>query len=506
MNGLLTGSHATVPHIGHLYSMIVADIFARYARLRHPDRPVHFVTGTDEHGLKISKAAQAQGMQPLAFCDMLSEHFKGLVQKANISSTRFARTTSREHCDAVQYLWRQLDAKGLLYKDLHSGWYSVSDECFYPELQVTKVVDSEGKEQHVSMETGSAVEWMEEENYKFRLSSFQGVLEAHYAANKDAIYPPQHHEAILQQLRTVPLQDLSVSRPSARLTWGVPVPDDAEHTIYVWIDALTVYLSSIGFPWQDGNKGKSSGWPSDVQVIGKDILRFHAIYFPAMLSALDLPMPQKLLAHSHWTMDRRKMSKSVGNVVDPMAAIDEYGIDVVRYYLAEIGGKFKDDVDWSPALVEARRTEITSLLGNLLSRSTSKAIRARVDPDKRLVYGEDPLLKDRPLVDILQRLPADMDAAMSELRVYDAVGHIRAALTAANFLMSDSRPWAKSTPPAEAQAVSQVVLDCLRICGVFLQPFMPSKAATLLDTLGIPEDCRAWEHTDLARAPPSTGV
>lgn len=171
-------------------------------------------------------------------------------------------------------LQRQLAAKGLLYKDSHSGWYSVSDECFYPELQVAKVVDAEGTEQHVSTESGSAVEWMEEENYKFRLSSFQGFLEAHYAANKDAIYPPQHHEAILQHLRTVPLQDLSVSRPSARLTWGVPVPDDAEHTIYVWIDALTVYLSSIGFPWQDGGKGISSGWPSDIQVIGKDILRF----------------------------------------------------------------------------------------------------------------------------------------------------------------------------------------------------------------------------------------
>ncbi|KZT70256.1 hypothetical protein DAEQUDRAFT_810717 [Daedalea quercina L-15889] len=496
----------SVPHIGHLYSLVIADIFARYARLRCPDRPVHFTTGTDEHGLKIRKAAEAQGMEPLAFCDMLSEHFKKLVEKANISSTKFSRTTSREHCDAVQYLWRQLDSKGLLYKDRHSGWYSVSDECFYPELQIAKVVDAAGKEQYVSTESGSAVEWMEEENYKFRLSAFQQVLEAHYAANKDAIHPPQRHEGILQRLRLFPLQDLSVSRPRSRLTWGVPVPDDDEHTIYVWIDALTVYLSSIGFPWRNSNDMLSNGWPSDIQVIGKDILRFHAIYFPAMLSALGLPLPRKLLAHSHWTMDHRKMSKSLGNVVDPIAAIDEYGVDVVRYYLAEVGGKFKDDVDWSPALVEARRTEITSLLGNLLARTISKAIRARVDPDRRLVYGQDPSLEGRLLVDILKALPANIDTAISELQVADALAHIRVALTAANFLMTESRPWAKSTDPAEAQAVYQLVLDCLRICGVFLQPFMPSKAATLLDALGVPEDCRTWEYTDLTRSPPCTGV
>ena len=237
----------------------------------------------------------------------------------------------------------------------------MSDECFYPQIQTTTIVDAAGKEQRVSTESGSTVEWQEEENYKFRLSEFQQVLEAHYTRNAGAIYPPQHHEAILNQLRAAPLQDLSVSRPSSRLSWGIPVPDDDSHTIYVWIDALTVYLSSIGFPWANREKMLVSGWPSDIQVIGKDILRsvpfshpplsrslissrFHAIYFPAMLAALGLPFPQKLLAHSHWTMDHRKMSKSLGNVVDPIAAIDVYGIDVVRYYLAEVGGKFKDDV------------------------------------------------------------------------------------------------------------------------------------------------------------------
>ncbi|KAH9919690.1 uncharacterized protein B0H18DRAFT_1026705 [Fomitopsis serialis] len=482
----------SVPHIGHLYSLVVADIFARYARLRHPNRPVHFTTGTDEHGLKIKKAAQAQGMEPLPFCDTLSEHFKGLVQKADISSTRFSRTTERGHCDAVQYLWRRLDAKGLLYKDIHSGWYSVSDECFYPELQVTKVVDAAGNEQH--------------EKTTIPLVVFPGRPGGALCNYREAIHPPQHHEAILHHLRTVTLQDLSVSRPRSRLTWGVPVPNDDEHTIYVWIDALTVYLSSIGFPWTDDGKGLSSGWPSDIQVIGKDILRFHALYFPAMLAALDLPFPQKLLAHSHWTMDHRKMSKSVGNVVDPIAAIDEYGIDVVRYYLAEVGGRFKDDVDWSPHLVNARRTEITSMLGNLLARSTSKALLARIDLSKRLVYGRDPSLSDRPLVAILRTLPCDVDAAMSELRIADALAYIRVALNTANILMTDTRPWAKATPASEVQAVSQVVLDCLRICGVFLQPFMPAKATALLDTLGIPEDCRTWEYAHLARPPPSTGI
>ncbi|KAJ3488505.1 hypothetical protein NLI96_g2773 [Meripilus lineatus] len=276
----------------------------------------------------------------------------------------------------------QFNTCGYIYKGSHEGWYSVSDECFYTNGQVTKLenqpqTDLEDSETYISSETGSKVEWTQEENYKFCLSAFREPLLAHFNEHSTAIFPAQHHTNIVASL-SGPLDDLSVSRPSSRLSWGIPVPNDADHTIYVWIDALTTYLSATGYPWRDANgSGVSSGWPPNLQIIGKDILRFHAIYFPAMLLALDLPLPKQLLSHSHWTVDQRKMSKSIGNVADPIQAIDEYGLDVVRYYLARVGGRFKDDVDWSTSQLEKHSKEITSLLGNLYLRITSQKIEAR---------------------------------------------------------------------------------------------------------------------------------
>lgn len=249
----------------------------------------------------------------------------------------------------------------MIYKGKHAGWYSVSDECFYTSGQITQVPATSGSDEgyFVSNETRSRVEWTQEENYKFRLSAFQQSLKDHFEQCPNAVYPPQHHADVLAVLAN-PLDDLSVSRPSSRLSWGVPVPRDADHTIYVWIDALTVYLSALGYPWPSAAAMRERGWPPNLQIIGKDILRcavsnlaclrrltrnrFHAIYFPAMLRALGLPLTTQLLTHSHWTVDQRKMSKSVGNVADPIQAIEEFGIDVVRYYLTRVGGRFKDDV------------------------------------------------------------------------------------------------------------------------------------------------------------------
>ncbi|CCM00468.1 uncharacterized protein FIBRA_02501 [Fibroporia radiculosa] len=483
-----------IPHIGHLHSLVTADIFARYARLENPHRPVYFMTGTDEHGMKIQKAAQARDMDPLSFCDELSEHFRALVKKANISSTRFSRTSEPQHREAVQHLWRKLDARGLLYKGRHSGWYSVSDECFYPDLQVKRVSTPGGEDYHVSTETGSRVEWMEEENYMFRQSVFQDVLRSHYeSVNPRAIYPPQHHADILQTLSgPVPLEDLSVSRPRSRLSWGVPVPDDPEHTIYVWIDALTVYLSSSGYPWtKEGDLGVSRGWPPNVQVIGKDILRFHAIYLPMMLLALDLPLSQRLLSHSHWTVNRHKMSKSVGNVADPIEAIDEFSIDVVRWYLARVGGHFRDDVDWSHEQLQKHAREITSLLGNLFSRITSAKIRA-------CVKGHDRV--DSQFVPEAASLIASTSLAvplycenMRAMRVADALDGIVAVLQEANLLMTQTKPWAPNTSLQTVVDVYAAVLECLRVCGILLQPFIPSKAALLLDSLGVPVDERSLQ-------------
>ncbi|KAI0722508.1 tRNA synthetases class I (M)-domain-containing protein [Earliella scabrosa] len=482
------------PHIGHLHSLVVADIFARHARISNPDRPVHYVTGTDEHGLKIQNAAKARGMDPLTFCDELSEHFRNLTRKADISCTRFTRTTEKQHCDAVTHLWKELDAKGLIYKGSHAGWYSVSDETFYPSMQVERQ-EKDGVEYHVSMTSGSRVEWQEEENYKFRLSAFRETLLSHFTAHPEAIYPPQHHIDIIAVLQE-PLEDLSISRKRSRLTWGIPVPNDPEHTIYVWIDALTVYLSSVGYPWKStGGDGTSHGWPPNVQIIGKDILRFHAIYFPAMLQALGLPLTTTLLSHSHWTVDRAKMSKSVGNVADPIKAIDEYGIDLVRYYLARVGGRFKDDVDWSQEQLQKHSREIISLLGNLFMRATSKKIMSKVSraprTDVKLIPESNAV---SPLLRALQGLAPTFDGHIRAFQLADAVEVIVQALSEANLLMTSAAPWSNDTPAPVAAEVQALVLETLRQCGILLQPIMPGKATSLLDLLGVSPSERTLAH------------
>ncbi|KAF7795545.1 hypothetical protein EIP86_006707 [Pleurotus ostreatoroseus] len=478
------------PNAGHLHSLVIADILARYARLARPDRPVHFMTGTDEHGLKIQKAAKDRGMDPLTFCDELSSSFRNLAAKANISHTRFSRTTEQDHINAVQHLWRGLDERGLIYKGSHEGWYSISDECFYTDKQVTKVSSSlTSEESYVSTETGSKVEWTHEENYKFRLSAFQEPLLAHFQSHPEAIFPEQYHSDVISTL-SGPLDDLSVSRPSSRLSWGIPVPNDVDHTIYVWIDALTVYLSASEYPWgSSGVYDPSTGWPPNVQIIGKDILRFHAIYFPAMLQALNIPLTHRLLTHSHWTVDQRKMSKSLGNVADPIQAIDDFGVDVVRYYLARIGGRFKDDVDWSHSQVEKHAREITSLLGNLFMRVTSKKIRQRAE-DAGLSGIASVQSTDRnnsiiSLLKIVDALSSGVLHKMGNLLIADALDDIIATLAQANQVMTETAPWAPTTEPCTVAAVYEATLETLRVCGILLQPFMPSKAEMLLDALGV---------------------
>jgi methionyl-tRNA synthetase len=363
-------------------------------------------------------------------------------------------------------LQRSLDSKGLIYKGSHKGWYSVSDECYYTDNQIERLKTPPGApngpngEIFVSKETGSVVEWTEEENYKFRLSRFRDSLLARYQSDPQAIYPLQQHANILDAL-SVPLEDLSVSRPRDRLHWGISVPDDPTHTVYVWFDALINYLTGIGYPWDTDEQKIRSSWPPDLQVVGKDIIRwvmscvmyldpisnfnrFHAIYFPAMLQALDLPLPKRILAHSHWTVNRRKMSKSIGNVVDPFQAMEVLGTDLVRYYLARIGGRFKDDVgeskcgsvttlpeliaspDWSSEQLEKNAAELQSLLGNFYLRITSAAIRRRLPEDfhSQLRKPLEQSLNTECLKEVanhLQHLAPIVDHHLKELRVAEAL-------------------------------------------------------------------------------------
>ncbi|EIW74547.1 hypothetical protein CONPUDRAFT_140383 [Coniophora puteana RWD-64-598 SS2] len=494
-----------VPHIGHLYTLVTGDILARHARIAHPDRVVKFLTGTDEHGLKIQKVAAERGVRPMALCDRLSGQFRRLAGSANVSGTVFMRTTSAEHRRAVEHVWKQLDAKGLIYKDAYEGWYSVSDECFYTHSQVHKTTLPSGEEITVSTETGSTVEWSQEENYKFRLSAFRETLLEHYTRDKGSIFPSSYHEYLVDLLKNNDLDDLSVSRPRTRLEWGVPVPGDPEHTIYVWFDALTVYLSGIGFPWAGGAaEGSGAGWAPDVQVIGKDILRFHAIYLPAMLKALELPLSRTILTHAHWTVNQRKMSKSVGNVVDPFEAMEIYGVDVVRFYLARVGGRFRDDVDWSTEQLDKHSDELRNLLGNLFMRITSKAIRARVAKadeklDVKALLSDTEKAKalgvDLELLNSVGALGATVRKNFDMLELGDALEAIMLVLRQANATMTNSAPWAQDPQPAAASYVS--VLETIRVCALCLQPFIPEAAQRLLDAMDVRESERTLGYAEV---------
>lgn len=341
------------PHIGHLHSLVLADVFSRWAQWRNkgwseppsddkfdstPTTRAIFATGTDEHGIKIQQRAEILKEEPRDLCDRVSQRFRLLAEKAKASHTRFIRTTDEDHVEAVKHFWNELEKRGYIYKGTHEGWYAVSDEAFYTSTQIKP--QEEGSEIMVSIETGSVVEWSSEETYKFKLSEFKDRLLQWLEANPRAVVPASVKDQLVAEIQRG-LKDLSVSRPRSRLHWGIPVPSDSNHTIYVWLDALTNYLTVSGYPWK-GIEGMGC-WPTDVQVIGKDILRFHAIYFPAFLMALDLPLPKHTVTHGFWSMEGVKMSKSRGNVVDPFKMIDEIGVEDMRWALCRMGGNNEVD-------------------------------------------------------------------------------------------------------------------------------------------------------------------
>jgi methionyl-tRNA synthetase len=325
------------------------------------------LTGTDEHGMKIQKAAQKAKTGTKLFCDQNMEQFRQLAGEANISYDRFIRTTDSDHREAVKNVWRELQNGGHLFQSKHEGWYSVSDETFFPQSAVHLIRDpATGRKVMVSIETGREVEWTSESNYHFRLSAFRERLLEHYDQNPGFIVPTARMNHVVQEVKAG-LEDLSVSRPVERLTWGIRVPNDDSQTIYVWLDALINYLTHTAYPFADG-KGDGTAWPPDVQVIGKDITKFHCIYWPAFLMALNLPLPKRILTHAHWTMNNAKMSKSAGNVVNPFFAIDRFEVDTMRYYMAHDGG-IADDADYENAyIIERYKKGLQGAIGNLASR------------------------------------------------------------------------------------------------------------------------------------------
>jgi methionyl-tRNA synthetase len=345
--------------------MILTDILKRWQVLK--GRKAILCTGTDEHGMKIQQAAAAINMPPKEFCDLVSQTFKNLAEQVDLSHDHFIRTSDEQHRNTVQYVWRLLKSRGYLYQSRHEGWYCVSDETYYPEAAIEKRLDpNTGKTFMASKETGKEVEWSSENNYHFRLSAFKDKLLQFYNENPEFVVPATRMKDVVKWVEDG-LEDLSVSRPVERLSWGVRVPDDDSQTIYVWLDALINYITKAGYPWAPGTEN-AEGWPADVQVIGKDIVRFHCIYWPAFLMALDVPPPKQILAHAHWTLGFRKMAKSTGNVVSPILALDRFGVDVMRYYLAHDGGIVNDSDYGNDLIVERYKKGLQGGLGNLASR------------------------------------------------------------------------------------------------------------------------------------------
>ncbi|KAH6673190.1 methionyl-tRNA synthetase-like protein [Halenospora varia] len=523
------------PHVGHLYTMVLTDVLKRWQVLQ--GKEAILCTGTDEHGMKVQQAAAKVKIPPKEFCDLTSETFRDLAARVGIANDYFIRTTDEAHRDAVQYFWYMLKAQGYIYEKKHEGWYCVSDETFYPETSLEKRLDPHtGKTFMAAQETGKEVEWTSELNYHFRLSAFKDRLLDFYKENPEFVVPAARMRDVVNWV-SAGLEDLSVSRPVERLTWGIPVPDDPSQTIYVWLDALVNYITVAGYPWAPGTDNKG-GWPADVQVVGKDIVRFHCIYWPAFLMAIGLEPPKQILAHAHWTLGHQKMAKSTGNVVNPLFAMDRFGVDVMRYYLAHDGG-ISDDADYGNHMVAERyKKGLQGGLGNLTSRisrtkvwSVRKAIEAA--RDGKLMKGTKYTKAQASMVDDLARLA---NLKMEQLDPGAALRVIMDVVYQTNKYLQDVSPWnfAKETRMVETTTtdadgatmqsshdlnqdrIHRCVYHCaeaIRVVAILLQPYMPTKAAEILDIMGVDEDKRTFEfakmnadHTyGVAKRPPGKG-
>ncbi|KAJ2851826.1 methionyl-tRNA synthetase [Coemansia brasiliensis] len=483
------------PHIGHFYTVVLADTIKRFGELK--GKETRLSAGTDEHGMKIQQAAMRARKDPLEFCTENSDQFRALMKAANASITDFTRTTSPGHREKVIYLWKRLVDNGLIYKGSHAGWYAVSDEAFYTSGQVEERQDSSGNRIMVAKESGQPVEWIEEENYMFRLSGFREKLIEWVSG--DVIYPEARRNEVLAWLRAG-LEDLSVSRPSKRQRWGIRVPDDPDHTIYVWVDALANYLRDDKF------------FPPDMQVVGKDILRFHAVYWPAMLLAAKLPLPRRILAHAHWTMGAQKMSKSRGNVVDPFAAIGHFGADAMRYYVIRNGG-IADDRDFSLDEVLVRyRKDLGGQLGNLAARCLSPNMGVNLNCFAAIGEAQSRNADNSADVELRETL-INLPAHISKLYEVGEFGrgmvHIFDALALANRYITQTEPWHLAKLPDakdRLQTVLFYVLESVRLSALMLQPVMPQKSSTLLDHLAIAASERSWDDVQFGKGWPNTGA
>lgn len=468
------------PHIGHAYEALATDAMARFKRLDGYD--VFFVTGTDEHGQKIQQTAQKQDRTAAEFVDEMAPKFEVMVKVLNCSNDDFVRTSEPRHYEAVQTIWKKMEAAGDIYLDKYTGWYSVRDEAFYGEDELE---DRDGGK--FAIKTGTPVEWVEEESYFFKLSAYQDKLLKLYDEHPEFIGPSERRNEVVNFVKGG-LKDLSVSRTT--FDWGIPVPGAPGHIMYVWVDALTNYMTATGY-LTDGSE-LAKYWPADVHIIGKDIVRFHAVYWPAFLMSAGLPLPKRVFGHGFLFNRGEKMSKSVGNVVDPQSMIDQYGVDQVRYFfMREV--PFGQDGNYShEAIVNRVNADLANDLGNLAQRSLSMI--AKNCEGKAPSPGEL-IVEDKEIL-------AAADALLPQCREHHEVQALHKSLDTiwkvvadANRYFAGQEPWAlKKTDPERMATVLYVTAEVIRQVAILAQPYMPAAAAKLLDLLVVPEDARSFAH------------
>jgi len=461
------------PHMGHAYSSIIADFFARFKRI--DGYKVYFLTGTDEHGLKIQRAAEKKGVEPLAFCDEISKTFKNLSKTLNLTNNDFIRTTESRHKKSVQYLWEELKKNDDIYLSKYSGWYSVSDEAFYNEDEIE---DLDNKK--VAISSKSPVEWVDEESYFFRLSKWEKPLLEFYEKNPDFISPASRKNEVISFVKSG-LKDLSVSRKS--FSWGIKVPNDDDHVIYVWLDALTNYISALNYPNKDDELYKKF-WPASVHLIGKDILRFHAIYWPAFLLAAKITPPKKVYGHGWILSNEEKMSKSKGNILDPLEIIKQYGLDPLRYYLIKEVSFGNDGNISQERLEDCINSDLANNFGNLCQRVSAFVIKncdSKV-PEKIKFENDD--------IKILDEYSQNLDKLRSEIdnqNINYYIDYIVNRLFEANKYFNDQEPWKKKDDKIRLNTIVYTTLEIVRKVTFLLYPIIPQSSLKALKIFNLEE-------------------
>ena len=461
------------PHMGHAYSSIIADVFARFKKI--DGYSVHFLTGTDEHGLKIQRAAEKAKMPPLVFCDKISNTFKDLSKKLNLSNTDFIRTTEQRHIKSVQHLWSILEKNDDIYLSKYSGWYSISDEAFYNDDEI------EDKEnQKVSISSGSTVEWVEEESYFFRLSKWQDKLLSYYDENPNFILPTSRKNEVVSFVKSG-LKDLSISRKS--FSWGIKVPVNNEHVIYVWLDALTNYISALNYPDEKNDLFKKF-WPADIHLIGKDILRFHAVYWPAFLLAANIPLPKRIYGHGWILSGEEKMSKSKGNILDPLEIIENYGLDPLRYYLLKEVSFGNDGNISKDRLEDCINSDLANNYGNLCQRVTAFCEKncAGLVP-KSPKFNDDDLKILNNFSSNIEKFRDNIDN--QNLNFY--IDFIITSLFDANKYFNDQEPWKKKNDLDRLNTIVFVSLEIIRKITIMLFPVIPETSKKVLKIFDLGE-------------------